>query len=80
MRGGRLKRPAVMGTKWLCQRIFKNLNRGGSDLTGMGKSNRHHHKRKPSAYQKQIRFLTILSVVAVVLVLLGVLWLINRSR
>jgi hypothetical protein len=36
------------------------------------------HKRKPSAYQKQVRFLAILAGVIMILVLVGVILLFNR--
>ena len=36
------------------------------------------HKRRPSAYQKQIRFLTILFAVIMILILVGLILLLNR--
>ena len=43
-------------------------------------NHRHHQKRKPSAFQKQITFFTVLFTILGVLIVLGLLWLINRSR
>jgi len=36
-------------------------------------------KRKPSAYQKQIRFFTILLIIVAAVVMFGILLLVNRS-
>ena len=38
------------------------------------------HHRKPSAYQKQIRFFTVLFIAVGTLLVLGLLWLLNRPR
>jgi hypothetical protein len=43
-------------------------------------SHRHHRKRQPSAYQRQITFFTVLFTILAVLIILGLLWLLNRSR
>jgi hypothetical protein len=40
---------------------------------------RHHHKRKPSAFQKQIRFFTVVFGILAALLTFGLLWLINLS-
>jgi hypothetical protein len=44
----------------------------------MADDHRHRRKRKLSAFQKQIRFFTVLSIVLVCLLLGGVMWLINH--
>jgi hypothetical protein len=44
-----------------------------NNLQGMGR------KRKPTAHQKQIRFFTIFFGVVLVLILVALLWLFNRS-
>jgi len=37
------------------------------------------HKRKPTAHQRQIRFFTIFFGAVMVLILVALLWLFNRS-
>jgi hypothetical protein len=41
-------------------------------------NNKHRRKRKLSAFQKQIRFFTILSIVLACLLLGGLMWLMNH--
>ena len=36
------------------------------------------HKRRPSAFQKQVRFFTILAFVLMILLVVGIMLLINR--
>jgi hypothetical protein len=51
-----------------------------NQAAGNARKGRTQRKRKPSPYQKQIRFLTVLSVLVVILILLAVLWGVNHSR
>jgi hypothetical protein len=46
----------------------------------MADNGKYLHKRKPSAHQKQLRFFTVLFICASALIMLGILWLVNRSH
>jgi hypothetical protein len=44
----------------------------------MSKSSRHKHKGEPSAYQRQVYFFTGMLIVLGALVIIGLLWLLNK--